>query len=117
MKTQNHIRNFSIIAHIDHGKTTLSDNLIAGAGMMSEDLAGKSRVLDFDEQEAARGITINGKKILSHKFSLKSKDPNLSDDKKLDFEIWLEPKKNIILKVSYNRLGNWEYILKDIILD
>ena len=53
------IRNFSIIAHIDHGKTTLSDNLIAGAGMMSSDLAGAARVLDFDEQESARGITIN----------------------------------------------------------
>jgi elongation factor 2 len=53
------IRNLCIAAHIDHGKTTLSDNLIAGAGMMSEDLAGKSRVLDFDDQEAARGITIN----------------------------------------------------------
>ena len=46
------IRNLCIAAHIDHGKTTLSDNLIAGAGMMSEDLAGKSRVLDFDEQKA-----------------------------------------------------------------
>ena len=53
------IRNLCIAAHIDHGKTTLSDNLIAGAGMMSEDLAGKSRVLDFDDQESARGITIN----------------------------------------------------------
>ena len=53
------IRNLCIAAHIDHGKTTLSDNLIAGAGMMSEELAGKSRVLDFDEQESARGITIN----------------------------------------------------------
>ena len=53
------IRNLCIAAHIDHGKTTLSDNLIAGAGMMSEDLAGKSRVLDFDEQGSARGITIN----------------------------------------------------------
>ncbi|MGY8754196.1 MAG: elongation factor EF-2 [Candidatus Poseidoniales archaeon] len=53
------IRNLCIAAHIDHGKTTLSDNLIAGAGMMSEELAGKSRVLDFDDQEAARGITIN----------------------------------------------------------
>ncbi len=53
------IRNIAIAAHIDHGKTTLSDNLIAGAGMMSEELAGKSRVLDFDEQESARGITIN----------------------------------------------------------
>ena len=74
----------------------------------------KDQTITFIKKE---NISINGKKILSHKFSLKSKDPNLSDDKKLDFEIWLEPKKNIILKVSYNRLGNWEYILKDIILD
>ena len=53
------IRNMGIAAHIDHGKTTLSDNLIAGAGMMSEDLAGKQLLLDYDEQEQARGITIN----------------------------------------------------------
>ncbi|MDG6224313.1 MAG: elongation factor EF-2 [Candidatus Thermoplasmatota archaeon] len=53
------IRNIGIAAHIDHGKTTLSDNLIAGAGMMSEELAGKQLLLDFDEQEQARGITIN----------------------------------------------------------
>ncbi|HEV8361034.1 MAG TPA: elongation factor EF-2 [Candidatus Thermoplasmatota archaeon] len=53
------IRNIGTAAHIDHGKTTFSDNLIAGAGMMSEELAGKQLVLDFDEQEAARGITIN----------------------------------------------------------
>jgi elongation factor 2 len=59
MHDREHIRNLAIAAHIDHGKTTLSDNLIAGAGMMSEELAGKSRVLDFDEQESARGITIN----------------------------------------------------------
>ena len=59
MHNRNRIRNLAIAAHIDHGKTTLSDNLIAGAGMMSEELAGKSRVLDFDDQESARGITIN----------------------------------------------------------
>ncbi len=59
MHIRDQIRNLCIAAHIDHGKTTLSDNLIAGAGMMSEELAGKSRVLDFDEQESARGITIN----------------------------------------------------------
>ena len=53
------IRNLCIAAHIDHGKTTLSDNLIAGAGMMSSELAGSARVLDFDDQESARGITIN----------------------------------------------------------
>ncbi|MCL2890800.1 MAG: elongation factor EF-2 [Methanomassiliicoccaceae archaeon] len=53
------IRNIGTAAHIDHGKTTFSDNLVAGAGMMSEELAGKQRFMDFDEQEAARGITIN----------------------------------------------------------
>jgi len=59
MNKLDNIRNLGIAAHIDHGKTTLSDNLIAGAGMMSEELAGKQLVLDFDEQEQARGITIN----------------------------------------------------------
>ena len=53
------IRNIAIAAHIDHGKTTFSDNLLAGAGMMSEELAGDQRALDFDEEEQARGITIN----------------------------------------------------------
>ncbi|MBI2077326.1 MAG: elongation factor EF-2 [Euryarchaeota archaeon] len=52
------IRNIDIAAHIDHGKTTLSDNLISGAGLMSEELAGKQLVMDFDEEEQARGITI-----------------------------------------------------------
>ena len=53
------IRNIAIAAHIDHGKTTLSDNLLAGAGMMSKELAGKQCVLDFHEDEKERGITID----------------------------------------------------------
>src|SRR5687768_12893813 len=59
MLNQERIRNIAICAHIDHGKTTFSDNLLAGAGMMSEDLAGKACVLDFHEDEAERGITID----------------------------------------------------------
>jgi len=59
MNKLNYIRNIGIAAHIDHGKTTLSDNLLAGCGMMSEELAGKQLVLDYDEQEQDRGITIN----------------------------------------------------------
>ena len=57
------IRNMGIVAHIDHGKTTLSDNLLAGAGMISEELAGKQLYLDFDEQEKERGITINAANV------------------------------------------------------
>jgi len=63
------IRNIGTAAHIDHGKTTLSDNLIAGAGMMSEELAGKQLMLDFDEQEQERGITINSANVsMVHKY-------------------------------------------------
>jgi len=58
-----HIRNIAICAHIDHGKTTFSDNLLAGAGMMSENLAGKARTLDFHEDEAERGITIDSASV------------------------------------------------------
>lgn len=58
-KQLDRIRNIGVIAHIDHGKTTFSDNLLAGAGMISEELAGEQLALDYDEQEQARGITIN----------------------------------------------------------
>jgi len=63
MHQQQKIRNIAIAAHIDHGKTTFSDNLLAGAGMISEDLAGKQLVLDFHEDEATRGITIDSASV------------------------------------------------------
>src|SRR5512133_3745159 len=59
MKDPKHIRNIGIVAHIDHGKTTLSDNLLAGAGIISEELAGKQLFMDSDPEEQARGITID----------------------------------------------------------
>jgi len=57
------IRNIAICAHIDHGKTTFSDNLLAGAGMMSEELAGKQLALDFHDDETERGITIDSANV------------------------------------------------------
>ncbi len=63
MRVPDNIRNIAICAHIDHGKTTFSDNLLSGAGMMSEELAGKACVLDFHEDEKARGITIDAANV------------------------------------------------------
>ncbi|MDK2824973.1 translation elongation factor 2 (EF-2/EF-G) [Methanolobus vulcani] len=57
------IRNIGIVAHIDHGKTTLSDNLLAGAGMLSKELAGNACWTDSDEEEQARGITIDSANV------------------------------------------------------
>ncbi|MFT4344121.1 MAG: elongation factor EF-2 [Candidatus Woesearchaeota archaeon] len=74
------IRNIAICAHIDHGKTTFSDNLLAGAGMMSENLAGSARVLDFHEDEASRGITIDSASVsMVHNFEGKEYLINLID--------------------------------------
>lgn len=74
------IRNIAICAHIDHGKTTFSDNLLAGAGMMSEELAGKVCVLDFHEDEKERGITIDSASVsMVHNFDDKEFLVNLID--------------------------------------
>ena len=57
-------------------------------------------------------IKFKGKKIKLFQFKLKSTE-DLPDDKKLDFNIWLDPNEDIIFKVIYNRLGSWEYRLKN----
>ena len=51
-------RIFSIVAHIDHGKSTACDFLMKRAGLLSEALAGERRLTDYDEEEQERGITI-----------------------------------------------------------
>ena len=58
MYQPNNIRNMSVIAHVDHGKSTLTDSLIAKAGIISEANAGNARAMDTREDEQARGITI-----------------------------------------------------------
>lgn len=80
MDKPEHIRNMGIVAHIDHGKTTLSDNILAGAGMISEELAGHQLYLDSDILEQTRGITIDSANIsMVHEYKGKDYLINMID--------------------------------------
>ena len=58
MSVPDNIRNMSVIAHVDHGKSTLTDSLIARAGIIAKEKAGDMRITDSRPDEAERGITI-----------------------------------------------------------
>ncbi|MCK6551801.1 translational GTPase TypA [Myxococcota bacterium] len=65
-KLRTDIRNFAIIAHIDHGKTTLVDSMLAQSGVFRTNEAVPDRVMDSNDQERERGITILAKNTAVH---------------------------------------------------
>ncbi|MGQ9641446.1 MAG: elongation factor EF-2 [Candidatus Bathycorpusculaceae bacterium] len=80
MNNQEMIRNTSIIAHVDHGKTTLSDSLLAAAGIISEQVAGQKLFLDSWELEQKRQMTVFASNIsLAHVYKQKEYLINLID--------------------------------------
>jgi len=70
MNSLERVRNTSIIAHVDHGKTTLSDSLLAAAGIISEQIAGQKLFLDSWELEQKRQMTVFASNIsLAHNYN------------------------------------------------
>ena len=66
IKNKNQIRNFGVIAHVDHGKTTMSDSLLAHSGIIAPSAAGKALALDYMKEEQERGITIVQANVTLH---------------------------------------------------
>ena len=58
MDKQTNIRNMSVIAHVDHGKSTLTDSLVSKAGIIADAKAGDTRFTDTRKDEHERCITI-----------------------------------------------------------
>ncbi|MFZ8795721.1 MAG: GTP-binding protein, partial [Acidilobaceae archaeon] len=80
MSSIEQVRNIGIIAHVDHGKTTTSDSLLAAAGIISERVAGEALVLDYLSVEKQRGITVKAANIsLYHEYGGKPYVINLID--------------------------------------
>ena len=71
----------------------------------------KEQVVTFIGKEK---INLYGKTYDTEHFKLNSKDLSLPKDKRLDFQIWYDKKNNIIRKVTYSRMGNWEYRVKNV---
>jgi len=70
----------------------------------------KEQVVTFIKKEK---IEQYGKIYNTDHFKLRSKDMNIPKNKRLDFDIWYDSKTGKIIRVSYNRMGNWEYRLKN----
>tara|TARA_Y100000590_G_scaffold403260_1_gene489762 strand:- start:30 stop:710 length:681 start_codon:yes stop_codon:yes gene_type:complete len=88
------------------------NNKILAANAQISPLSGsiKAQTVKLLKKET---IKLYGKTYEVLHYKLKSKNKNLPKEKKLNFDIWLDPQKGLIVKVAYERMGKWEYRLKN----
>mmetsp|Transcript_7334 Transcript_7334/g.10511 ORF Transcript_7334/g.10511 Transcript_7334/m.10511 type:complete len:864 (+) Transcript_7334:67-2658(+) len=95
MDLKHNIRSMSVIAHVDHGKTTLTDSLVQKAGIISSKAAGGARYTDTRADEAERGITIKSTGIsMFFEYDMKAGEvAKLTDEEMAVQEAALKEKK------------------------
>tara|TARA_B100000035_G_scaffold234317_1_gene202609 strand:- start:346 stop:1026 length:681 start_codon:yes stop_codon:yes gene_type:complete len=110
---------FNIIGSSYNGKAT-NDNVI-GNWWNHKILQANSQISPVSGSIKEQIVTFVGKDKINQygntyevdHFTLRSKDMSLPKDKRLDFDIWFDRNNSMIMKVSYSRMGDWEYRLKN----
>ena len=116
----NNTKKFEIKASSFNGETSIDS--IVGNWWNHKILQADSQISPISGSIKKQVVTFIGKKKIDlygkiyqvDHFTLKSKDMSIPKDKRLDFNIWYDQKNSTILKVSYSRMGDWEYRLKKI---
>ena len=116
----NNTKKFEIKGSSFNGETSIDS--IVGNWWNHKILQADSQISPISGSIKKQVVTFIGKKKIDlygkiyqvYHFTLKSKDMSIPKDKRLDFNIWYDKKNSTILKVSYSRMGDWEYRLKKI---
>mmetsp|Transcript_9074 Transcript_9074/g.13551 ORF Transcript_9074/g.13551 Transcript_9074/m.13551 type:complete len:863 (-) Transcript_9074:165-2753(-) len=105
MDLKHNIRSMSVIAHVDHGKTTLTDSLVQKAGIISSKAAGGARYTDTRADEAERGITIKSTGISMYfEYDMDKSSDMLSEEEQAarDAEINAKNDENVTVTINKN---------------
>ena len=118
LKFNKNSKKFDIKGSSFNGEATI--NNVIGNWWNHQILQAESQISPISGSIKQQIVTFIGKEKIEQygkvysvdHFTLKSKDMNIPKDKRLNFDIWYDQKNLRILKVSYSRMGNWEYRLK-----
>ena len=119
LKLNKNSKKFDIKGSSFNGEATI--NNVIGNWWNHQILQAESQISPISGSIKQQVVTFIGKEKIEQygkvysvdHFTLKSKDMNIPKDKRLNFDIWYDQKNLRILKVSYSRMGNWEYRLKN----